>query len=139
MKIKLIAVGKLKSQGIAVMVEDYAKRIERYSPFEMSVVKDEGSVKIDRDDFLVVLDERGEETTSKGLSEFLENHRRMGTKRLTFFVGDAPGVSETIKAKAKTLMSLSRMTFPHELARAILLEQLYRACTILRGEKYHYG
>jgi len=139
MKIKLIAIGKLKSRDIAALTDDYAARIGRYFSFETSVAKDDRSVRLDRDDFLVVLDEHGDTTTSKGLADFLATHMRIGTKRLTFFIGDAKGVTDEMKAKAKTTLSLSKLTFPHELARLILLEQLYRACTILKGEKYHYG
>lgn len=139
MKLKLIAIGKLKSRAIAELVEDYAGRIARYMPFELVVAKDEKSVKLDRDDFLVACDEHGDETTSKGLADFLAQHQRVGTKRLTFLIGDAPGISAVMKERARTLLSLSKLTFPHELARAILLEQLYRACTILRRERYHYG
>lgn len=139
MKIKIVAVGKLKSRAVSELAEDYAGRLARYLPFELAVVKNDASLKLDRDDFLVVCDERGDETTSKGLAEFIERHQRVGTKRLTFFVGDAAGVSLQLKSKAKTTLSLSKMTLPHELARVILLEQVYRACTILKGEKYHYG
>lgn len=139
MKLRVMTIGKLKSRAIAELVDDYTSRIGRYMPFEFVIVKDEKSLKLDRDDFLVVLDEHGEETTSKGLADFLTAHQRAGTKRLTFFVGDACGVSAALKAKSRSMISLSKMTFPHELARVILLEQVYRACTILRGEKYHYG
>jgi len=139
MKLRVAAIGKLKSKAMTELVEDYAGRIGRYMPFELTVAKDDASLKIDRDDFLVVCDENGDRTSSKGLSEFLSRHQRVGTKRLTFFIGDAKGVTPAMKAKARTTLSLSKMTFPHELARVILLEQLYRACTILRGEKYHYG
>lgn len=139
MKLKVTAIGKLKSKAMAALVEDYAGRIQHYTNFELIAAKDERSVKLDNDDFLVVCDENGEETSSKGLADFISRHQRVGTKRLTFFIGDAAGVSKEMKARAKTVLSLSKMTFPHELARVILLEQLYRAFTILKGEKYHYG
>ncbi len=114
-------------------MDDYSKRIGRYLNYELKVAKNEAAVKLDRDDFLVVCDEHGEETGSKGLADFIANHQRVGTKTLTFFIGDAPGVSKKMKDKARTTLSLSKMTFPHELARVILLEQIYRACTILKG------
>lgn len=139
MKLRVIAIGKLKSKAMAELVGDYAGRLSRYMSFELNVFKDEPSIKLDKDDFLVVCDEHGDETTSQGLAGFLAQHQRVGTKRLTFFVGNAKGVGKEIQQKARTLISLSKMTFPHELARVILLEQLYRACTILKGEKYHYG
>ena len=139
MKLRVAAIGKLKSKAIAELVEDYSERIGHYMPFELTVAKDDASLKLDRDDFLVVCDENGDQPSSKGLAEFLSQHQRVGTKRLTFFIGDAKGVMPVMKAKARATLSFSKMTFPHELARVILLEQLYRACTILRGEKYHYG
>ena len=138
MKLRVIAIGKLKMKPLIELVRDYSTRIPHYMPFEMCVAKSEAAVKSDHDDFLVVCDEHGDETTSKGLADFLAHHIRAGTKRLTFFIGDAPGVSKELKARSRATLSLSKMTFPHELARVILLEQLYRACTILRGEKYHY-
>jgi len=139
MKVKVVAIGKLKSMPIAELVEDYKNRIDRYLSFDLVAYKDEPSVKLDKDDFLVVCDENGEETTSKGLADFIARHQSIGTKKLTFFVGDAKGVGKVMKERSKTTLSLSKMTFTHEMARAILLEQIYRACTILRGEKYHYG
>lgn len=138
MKLRIIVVGKMKSAPMAALVEEYAGRIGHYLSFELTVIKNEAAIKLDRDDFLVVCDERGDETSSKGLAEFISRHQRAGTKRLSLFIGDAKGVGEVLKAKARATISLSRMTFPHELARVILLEQVYRACTILRGEKYHY-
>lgn len=139
MKLRVIAVGKLKSGAMAELVDDYAGRLAHYMPFELVIVKDESGVKLDRDDFLVVCDEHGDQTTSRGFSEFVSRHQRAGTKRLTFYIGDAKGVGKEMKEKARAVISLSKMTFTHELARVILLEQLYRACTIIRGEKYHYG
>lgn len=139
MKLKVIAIGKMRSAAMQALVDDYSKRIGHYMPFELVVAKSEDAVKLDRDDFLVVCDEHGEETTSEGLSKFLSQHQRVGTKKLTLYIGDAKGVGREMKAKARTTLSLSKMTFPHELARVILVEQLYRACTILKGEKYHYG
>jgi len=139
MKVKVIAIGKLKSKGVAELVEDYKGRLGRYLTFELVVARDESSVKLDKDDFLVVCDEHGEETTSKGLSDFIARHQSIGTKKLVFYIGDAQGVGKVLKERARASLSLSRLTFTHEMARAILLEQIYRACTILRGEKYHYG
>lgn len=138
MKIRVVAVGKIKSAAMASLVNDYAGRIIHYLPFELAAVKNDKALKLDAGDFLVVCDEHGEETASKGLAEFIAHHQRAGTSKLVFFIGDATGVSKELKARARTVLSLSRMTFPHELARVILLEQIYRACTILRGEKYHY-
>ena len=139
MQIKIIAIGKLKSKPISDLVDDYSKRIKRYFPSEVIVAKSEEAIKLDRDDFLVVCDEHGSEVGSVELSGMIRRHLETGTKKLTFFIGDAKGVGPVMKARAKHFLSLSKMTFPHELARVILLEQLYRACTILRGEKYHYG
>ena len=139
MKIRVAAVGKVKSVAMASLVDDYAGRIVHYIPFELVVVKNDKALKLDARDFLIVCDEHGDETASSVLAEFIAQHQRAGTSMLVFFMGDATGVSKELKARARTTLSLSRMTFPHELARVVLLEQIYRACTILRGEKYHYG
>lgn len=139
MKIKVIAIGKLKSRTMAELVSDYSNRLSHYVPFELTVVKSEDVVKVDAGDYLVVCDEQGHEMTSQNLANFILMHQNLGTRRLVFFIGDAIGVGQKMKGIAKKILSLSKMTFPHELARVILAEQLYRACTILRGERYHYG
>jgi 23S rRNA (pseudouridine1915-N3)-methyltransferase len=90
------------------------------------------------DDYLVALDERGKEFTSEGLANMLQQHANERTKNLVFLIGGAFGLDEVILKKAKLKWSLSQLTFPHQLVRLILAEQVYRACTILHNEKYHH-
>ena len=139
MKIKLIAIGKIKSNHFLTAASDYTQRLSHYLPIEIFAARDErhALTKIGANDHLIACDKDGAEYSSEELSEFLDNHRSRGTKRLVFFVGGAAGIGEPIRKRANELLSFSRMTFPHELAQVILLEQIYRACTILKGEPYH--
>jgi 23S rRNA (pseudouridine1915-N3)-methyltransferase len=90
------------------------------------------------DDYLVVLDEKGNSLSSKGVAGFIQKRSNESTKNLVFLIGGAFGIDEAILQKAKFRWSLSPLTFPHQLVRLILAEQIYRACTILRNEKYHH-
>lgn len=157
MKTILIAVGSVKSGWAAQGEKTYAERIVHYMPYETVVVPDvktskattpqmqkeaEGSAilsKLQPTDVVVLLDERGEQPTSRRLAEIVQGHMNSGVKRLVFVIGGPYGFSEEVYARAgKRLLSLSKLTFPHELARLIFTEQLYRAMTILRGEPYHH-
>lgn len=93
---------------------------------------------LQKEDFLVVLDEKGKMLTSPDLSAFIQNRANESTKNIVFLIGGAYGVDETILKKAQFRWSLSTLVFPHQLVRLILSEQIYRACTILRNEKYHH-
>lgn len=141
MKVTLLTIGKFKSREFSTLAADYAGRIAHYLPFEYLAVKDEKKAleKVSPGDYLVVLDERGATFSSPELASFIEEHQVRSTKRMIFFVGDAMGVGPELKKRAAKMLSLSKMTFPHELAQVITLEQIYRACTIVKGEKYHYG
>jgi len=86
---------------------------------------------------VIVLDSRGEEFTSRQLSDFLQRHLLAGTKRMVFIIGGPEGLDEAVKGRADAVLSFSRFTFTHEMIRILLTEQLYRAWTLLRGEKYH--
>ena len=92
-----------------------------------------------KDDFLVALDEKGKHFTSTELSVFIQNRANEGQKQLIFLIGGAYGIDDTILKRANHKWSLSQLTFPHQLVRLILCEQIYRACTILRNEKYHHS
>ncbi len=153
MHLVLLTVGKSKKESYRTLEEDYLKRLSYYLPTEMSVVRDssqenilqrngeEGKKlleKIKPGDFVVVCDETGKPTTSVGLAGDIKKWRESGLSRLVFIVGGAYGLSEAVKQKAGKLFKLSELTLPHELARVVLLEQLYRAHTILKGEKYHH-
>ncbi len=90
------------------------------------------------DTFLVVLDEKGKELTSEKLSSFLTTRMEESVKSIVFLIGGAYGIDKSVHEKANFVWSLSQLTFPHQLVRLILAEQVYRACTILRNEKYHH-
>lgn len=121
------------SRKYAALVQEFEKRLPKYCRFEAFEVKGRS------DDILpklkgtvVVLDERGKQRSSEELAAFLKKQ-----EEVTFVVGAAEGVPAEVKTKADVLLSFSKMTFPHELARVLLAEQVYRAFTILKGEKYH--
>jgi 23S rRNA (pseudouridine1915-N3)-methyltransferase len=138
-KLRIVAIGKIKSKPIRELTEDYAARIKHYFPIDCIDVKDEQSTlkSLKEGDLLVVCDERGDEKSSEELAGFIETCQKSSVRNLIFFIGGPEGIQKELKQKADKLLSLSKMTLPHELAQAILLEQIYRACTILRGEKYH--
>lgn len=145
-KLVLLAVGKIKNKATSSLVAEYSERLAHYLPFEMKEIKDsnqkEESLALQSQlkpgDLLVVLDERGKQVTSKGLAEQLENDLNRGFKRLVFMIGGAFGMTPELRSRATRVWALSSLTLPHELARVLALEQLYRAMTILKGEKYHH-
>lgn len=138
MRIKIIAVGKIKKEYIKNGILDYSKRIVHYIPFEIVEVKEEHLNRfIDADAFNVLLDGKGKALTSTAFALFIEKMTISSMKDIVFFVGGAEGFSGEFRKKADFLLSLSKMTLPHEMARMVLVEQIYRAFTIIRGEKYH--
>ncbi len=139
MKICIISIGRMKTAPAKALVADYLGRIRHYFPIEHVEVRDEKQAlaKVEGADLLVVLDERGREHTSVKFAEILRDLRDRGTKRIVFLVGDAAGLTEETRKKAGVMLALSTMTLQHEMALALLCEQLYRAGTILRGEPYH--
>ena len=109
---------------------------------EIALRKKEGEsimAMLQKDDYLVVLDERGKMLDSPGLAELLQNCGNNSTKNLVFLIGGAYGTDEVVLSRANFKWSLSKLVFPHQLVRLILAEQLYRACSILRNEKYHHS
>ena len=132
MKIHLLYVGKQRRPEADQLALDYASRIERYCTFRMKPVKDEAAAEAYPRALLVALDPGGEQMTSAQLARFLERAGR----DVTFFVGGPDGFSDEFRAKADRLLSLSKMTLPHELARVVLAEQIYRAFTIQRNHPY---
>lgn len=143
MKISLITVGKTQTKELQDSVLDYSKRISRYTQFEFVDTTDEKLVKtLEKQDRIFLLDEKGKEYTSIEFSEFLEKQMNAGVKSIAFVVGGPFGFSDEIHALAQSRsgasIALSKMTFPHDLVRVIFLEQLYRAFTILKNEKYHH-
>lgn len=156
MTIKLICVGKTKDTYLKHGIEDYLKRVRRYNSFEYVEVKAGKRSKksyepevqqrecetirkaLTPGEFLVVLDERGQHYSSVELAEFISRCQVRGDiKILTFVTGGATGFTRTFLNEADVVLSLSRMTFPHQTCRLLLLEQLYRAYTIIAGESYH--
>jgi 23S rRNA (pseudouridine1915-N3)-methyltransferase len=139
MKIRIIAVGKIKSKPVKELAGEYAARLVHYFPTERIDAKDENAAlkMIDKDDHLIVCDENGQQKSSVELANLFSMYKQRRIKRIVFFIGGPEGAGPEIKKRADYLLALSKMTFPHEMAQAILLEQIYRACTILAGEAYH--
>jgi 23S rRNA (pseudouridine1915-N3)-methyltransferase len=139
MKISLIVVGKTQTKDLQESVLDYSKRISRYCGFEMIDTSDEKLTKtLEKFDRVFLLDEKGKEYTSMEMSVFIDKQMNAGVKNIAFVVGGPFGFSEEVRALADFSLALSKMTFPHDLVRVIFLEQLYRAFSILKNEKYHH-
>jgi len=156
MKIKLIVVGKSAFDFVKEGELIYEKRLIHYLPFEKLVLPDiknpknlsveelkkkEGELilsKITNQDFLVLTDENGDHSTSTKFASWLEQKVNEGTRSMVFVIGGAFGFSKEVYDRSNKLISLSKMTFSHQLVRVIFLEQLYRAQTILKGEPYHH-
>lgn len=139
MKIVLVVVGKTQSREIAALISEYAKRIAHYTGFEMVEVEEKALEKtLGKYDRACLLEEIGKPLTSREFAGFIEQQMSQGISSFAFVVGGPFGFSPEIKLLADSNMSLSRMTFPHDLVRVIFLEQLYRAFTIMRNEKYHH-
>jgi 23S rRNA (pseudouridine1915-N3)-methyltransferase len=145
MKIKVAWIGKSKEPAIQALTDDYLKRISRYSEVAGLVLQDEASVlalargeRQKERHKLILLDSRGKQLSSDELARFLDREQ-LQTLPLLFAIGGADGFSEDARTQAASVLSLGRMTLPHELARVVLLEQLYRAFTILKNHPYHLG
>lgn len=141
MHIHLWSIGKWKSPHCEALVQDYMQRLSHYFDGGVRSFKSEAKMleALAPADFLVACDELGKQFTSRDFAAFIEKRRDTSVRRLIVFVGDATGLTKEVKARANLLWSFSPQTFSHELALAVAAEQLYRAATILRGEKYHYG
>lgn len=155
MNIKLIVVSKTDVPYIQTGIDEYIARLRHYCDFELVVIpalkglgkaspdevkEKEGLLilkQLEKADAVVLLDEHGREYTSVGFSEFLQKHMNAGVRTLAFVIGGAFGFSPAVYAAAQHKMSLSQLTFNHQMVRLFFLEQLYRAHTILRHEKYH--
>lgn len=156
MKIKLIVVGKSDFDFVKEGESVYEKRLIHYLPFEKLVLPDiknpknlsleelkkkEGELilsKLTNQDFLVLMDENGSQFSSTNFANWLEQKVNDGTRSMVFVIGGAFGFSKEVYERANQLISLSKMTFSHQIVRVIFLEQLYRAQTILKGEPYHH-
>lgn len=156
MKTILLAIGKTDSQYFIEGIEEYRKRLEHYIPFEIQIIPDlkntknlsseqqkekEGNLilkNLQAGDYIVLLDENGKEYSSIKFAEYIEKKTYTITKRLIFVIGGPYGFSQTVYEKANEKLTLSRMTFSHQMVRLIFIEQLYRAMTILNNEPYHH-
>lgn len=146
MKIKIAWIGKTKEPAIAALTEEYLNRISRYAQVEGTTLRDEQdllvkfiSPKSGAKATLVLMDSRGKEFSSEQFAKFLGDYQDRNPLPLVFAIGGADGFSAEVRAAAQHVISLGKMTLAHELARVVLLEQVYRAFTILKGHPYHSG
>ena len=144
MKIRIIAIGKIKEKFTQEWMQELLKRIPKYCQIEVFEQKEMGSMEdeaelilnlVKPEDYLIVLDVRGQNINSEELAVML--NRQLMQKNITFVIGSDKGISQKVLQKANYRLSLSRMTFTHQIARLLLIEQIYRAMTIIKGEKYH--
>ncbi len=156
MKIDLVLIGKSDQKYLQEGIDIYLKRLKHYCQFEMKVIPDLKSTKslseeqqkekegelilnlIKDSDFVMLLDERGDSLSSVDYAQFIEKRQVAGTRKLSFVIGGPYGFSKEVYAKANAKLSLSAMTFSHQMVRLIFVEQLYRAYTIINGEPYHH-
>lgn len=147
MKLICLSIGKQKDELTDDIVKHFEMRILRYLPIEWvyiphDVTKEKEGVKImeylKKEDYVVLLDERGKDMKSEALAELVENRMVDSVRRMVFVIGGAYGVSDSVTERANYVWKLSSLVFPHMLVRIILVEQLYRALTIIKGEKYHH-
>lgn len=156
MKIKLLAIGKTDDKNLQSLIAIYQNRLKHYIKFEMRLIPDIKNVKnlseqqqkekegelilknCSTTDVLMLLDEKGEEFRSVEFSKFLQKKMNSGIKQLVLVIGGPYGFSETVYKKASGKISFSKMTFSHQMIRLFVVEQLYRAFTILKNEPYHH-
>ncbi|MFY7741895.1 MAG: 23S rRNA (pseudouridine(1915)-N(3))-methyltransferase RlmH [Flavobacterium sp.] len=156
MNIKLIAIGKTDHKNLQALMDEYQKRLLFYIKFELEIIPDiknaknlsepqqkekEGELimqKLSPTDFLILLDENGKSFSSVEFSEELQKKMNAGLKTLVYVIGGPYGFSEAVYQKAQQKISLSKMTFSHQMVRLFFIEQLYRGFTILRNEPYHH-
>ncbi|MEP7254669.1 MAG: 23S rRNA (pseudouridine(1915)-N(3))-methyltransferase RlmH [Ferruginibacter sp.] len=157
MKFQFWSVGKNHEPYVKEGVEIFTKRISNYYPVEWNILpmpknsamlsemdlkKKEGEMIIgflQKEDYLVLLDENGKQLTSEELANFIQLRANDSIKNIVFLIGGAYGVSDAVKKRANFQWSLAKLVFPHQLVRLILTEQVYRACSINRNEKYHHS
>ncbi len=156
MTIKLFAIGKTDNKELKVLINEYQKRLGFYINFSLEIIPDiknaknlseeqqkqkEGELilkKLNNTDVLILLDENGKQFDSVGFSAYLQKHMNSGIKQLVFVIGGPYGFSEEVYKKSNGKISLSKMTFSHQMVRLFVIEQLYRGFTILRNEPYHH-
>ncbi len=157
MKIQLWSIGKPHEAYAKTGIDDFTKRINNYFAADWHIIptpknasnlsepelkKAEAAIilqQLQKDDYLILLDERGKSLSSPELAQWMQQRANESTKRIVFLIGGAFGVDASVMQRADYTWSLSKLVFPHMLVRLILAEQVYRACTILRNEKYHHS
>ena len=153
MNIKLLYIGKNKNNNIETLIENYEDKIKHFINFKIQCLKSKNKssqkssiLKFDseiilknlkKEDIIILLDEKGKDFNSIEFSKFLEEHMIRGVKNLTFVIGGAYGFSEELREFSKNKISLSKMTFSHDMARLFFVEQLYRSLTIINNIPYH--
>lgn len=156
MNIRLLAIGKTDNKNLQALIDEYSKRLSFYIKFEMELIPDIKNVKnlsenqqkekegeqilarLSATDQLILLDENGKKFSSVGFSDYLQKKMNAGIKTLVLVIGGPYGFSEEVYAKAQGKISLSEMTFSHQMVRLFVIEQLYRGFTILKNEPYHH-
>ena len=156
MKIKVLAIGKTDSQAFAQQIADYTSRVRRYISLEFEALPDVKNAKnlseneqkqkeakavlakISAGDTLVILDEKGKQFSSVDFANYLQKLMNSGIKSLVFVIGGPYGIDDTLKQKARESWSLSLLTFSHQMVRLFVVEQIYRAMTILNNQPYHH-
>jgi len=145
-KLRIAWIGRTRSAPIQSLTAEYLKRLSRYAACEAQELMSEAALlklaeksTARTQPVLVLLDSRGRQLTSEDIANFLDYHQSHGTQELLFAVGPADGWSPTTRTAANNVLSFGKITLPHELARVVLLEQLYRGFTILKGHPYHGG
>ncbi len=156
MKIQFWSIGKSNENHVDEGIQLFTKRISNYYPVQWQIIpppknagvmseadlkQKEGEIIIGllkKEDYLVVLDERGKQLSSEGLATFLQQRANESEKNIIFLIGGAFGVSAAVLERANFKWSLSALVFPHQIVRMLLAEQIYRACSINRNEKYHH-
>ena len=156
MHIKIIAIGKTDDKQLNLLIEQYKKRLTHYVKFSLDCIPDlkntknlsekqqkekEGELilkQLNSSDVMVLLDENGSQFSSVGFSEYLQKKMNAGIKQLVFVIGGPYGFSEAVYKKAQGKISLSKMTFSHQMIRLFIVEQIYRGFTILKNEPYHH-
>ncbi|WP_075343599.1 23S rRNA (pseudouridine(1915)-N(3))-methyltransferase RlmH [Tenacibaculum agarivorans] len=156
MKIKLLAIGKTDDKSLTQLIDVYQKRLKHYIKFDIEIIPDiknaknlseeqqkekEGELilsKLQNTDQLLLLDDKGKQYTSIEFSQFLQKKMNTGIKQLVLVIGGPYGFSDAVYAKANGKLSLSKMTFSHQMIRLFIVEQIYRGFTILRNEPYHH-
>ena len=156
MKLQFWSIGKAHESYVKEGVELFTKRITNYYPVEWNILsmpknsatlsepdlkKKEGEMvlnNLQKEDYLVLLDERGKQLKSEGVAQLIQSRANESVKNIIFLIGGAYGVGDSVAQRANLTWSLSPLVFPHQLVRLVLAEQIYRACSINRNEKYHH-